>query len=108
MAAVWSDRQPLAHAGSVLSLFDGPEGCDPGFCVVWFRFRMLRRCLAYRSHEVGRVCRMLALASEGCASGSFSCCWCWYMGFVWDPHIPGWRRPGLPCLSNMAGLTHNF
>ena len=44
---VWSRRQSLANPGAVLSLLDGPSGCDPAFCVVWFRFRMLRRFLAY-------------------------------------------------------------
>ena len=39
----WSCRQPLAHVGAVLSLLDGPVGCDPAFCVVWFRFRLMRR-----------------------------------------------------------------
>ena len=45
---VWSSRQPLANTGAVLSLLDGPSGCDLAFCVVWFRFRLLRRYLAYR------------------------------------------------------------
>ena len=31
---VWSRRQPLASVGAVLSLLDGPTGCDPAFCVV--------------------------------------------------------------------------
>ena len=34
---VWSRRQPLASVGAVLSLLDGPTGCDPAFCVVWFQ-----------------------------------------------------------------------
>ena len=29
---VWSRRQPLACVGAVLSLLDGPTGCDPTFC----------------------------------------------------------------------------
>ena len=66
LTAVLSRRQPLAHAGAVLSLLAGSEGCHPGFCVVWFRFRMLRRYLAYRSQEVRRIYRMLDLADEGC------------------------------------------
>ena len=33
---VWSRRQFLANPGAVLSLLDGPTGCDPAFCVVWF------------------------------------------------------------------------
>ena len=49
--AVWSHRQPLANAGAVWSLLDGLDGFDPGYCPgpVWFRFRMLRRYLAYKS-----------------------------------------------------------
>ena len=43
---LWSRRQPFASVGAVLSLLDGPTGCDPAFCVVWFRFRLLRRYLA--------------------------------------------------------------
>ena len=31
---VWSRRQPFASVGAVLSLLDGPSGCDPAFCVV--------------------------------------------------------------------------
>ena len=34
---VWSRRQPLANVGAVLSLLDGPLGCDPCF-FVWFGF----------------------------------------------------------------------
>ena len=63
----WSRRQPLAHVGTVLSLLDGPVGSDPAFCVVWFRFRLMRRYLAYRFEEVSRVYRLLAAASEGCS-----------------------------------------
>ena len=46
LRVVWCRRQPLASAGAALSLLDGPTGCDPLFCVVWFRFRLLRRYLA--------------------------------------------------------------
>ena len=60
---VWSRRQPLASVGAVLSLLDGPTGCDPAFCVVWFRFRLLRRYLALWPAEVGRVYRLL---ENGC------------------------------------------
>ena len=47
----------LANPGAVLSLLDGPAGSDPGFHVVWCRFRMLRRHMAYNSsvHELARV-----------------------------------------------------
>ena len=45
-SVVWSRRQPMANVGAVLCVLDGPTGCDPAFCVVWFRFRVLRRYLA--------------------------------------------------------------
>ena len=40
MRAVWSRKQPLASSGAVLGLVDGPHGCDPSFCIVWFWFRL--------------------------------------------------------------------
>ena len=80
---------------------DGPSGCDPAYCVVWFRFRTFQRYLALWPSEVGRVCRLLELVSEGspghgrvhllAASAS-------EVGFRWDPVSPGWSRPWLPCL----------
>ena len=30
-SVVWSRRQPVASVGAVLSLMDGPTGCDPVF-----------------------------------------------------------------------------
>ena len=63
---VWSRRQPLASAGAVLSLLDGPTGCDLAFCVVGFRFRLLRRYLALCPTEACRVYRLLEMVSEGC------------------------------------------
>ena len=53
--AVWSKKMRLAHVGAVLSLLDGPTGCDPGYFVVWCKFRMFRRQLAYNRLEVRRV-----------------------------------------------------
>ena len=57
LKVAWSRRQSFTSVGAVLSLLDGPSGCDPAFCVVWFRFRMLRRYLAYHPGEVFRVYR---------------------------------------------------
>ena len=51
---VWSRRQPLASVGAVLNLLDGPTGCDPAFCVVWFRFRLLSRYLTLWPAEIGK------------------------------------------------------
>ena len=44
MRAVWSRKQPLASSGAVLGLLDGPHGCDPSFCIVWFRFFFVGTC----------------------------------------------------------------
>ena len=108
---VWPRRQPLASVGVVLSLLDGPTGCDPAFCVVWFGFRLLRRYLALWPAEVGRVYRLLAMVGEGCPghgpihllSASAA-----EIGFQWDPDALAWFRPGLPLLSNLAGPIQHF
>ena len=63
---VWSRCEPLANVGAVLSLLDGPTGCYPAFCVVWFRFRLLRMYLALWPTEVGRVYRLLEMVGDGC------------------------------------------
>ena len=47
--AVTSGSMHLANPGAVLSFLDGPTGCDPGCRVVWCRFRMLRRYMAYNA-----------------------------------------------------------
>ena len=65
MRVAWSRRQSFASVGAVLNLLDGPSGCDPAFCVVWFRFRMLRRYLAYHPGEVFRVNRLLGRSAGG-------------------------------------------
>ena len=85
---VWSRRQPLASVGAVRSLLDGPTGCDPAFCVVWFLFRLLRRYLAHWPAEVCRVYRLLEVVGESSpghgpihlltASAA-------EIGFRWDP-----------------------
>ena len=104
---VWSRLQPFASIGAVLSLLDGPTGCDPAFCVVWFRFRLLRRYLALWPSEVG----LLDMVGEGCPGHgpihllSVSAT---EIGFQWDPHVLAWIRPGLPLLSNLAGPIQHF
>ena len=108
---VWSRRQPLASVGAVLGLLDGPAGCDPAFCVVWFRFRLLRRYLVLWPAEVHRVYRLLDMVGDGCPghgpihllSASAA-----EIGFQWDPHALAWVRPGLPLLSNLAGPIQHF
>ena len=57
----------LANPGAILSLLDGPVGSDPGFHVVWCRFRMLRRHMAYNSsvQELARIYSLLRVVSAG-------------------------------------------
>ena len=64
-SAVWYRKMFLAHSGAVLSLLDGPVGCDPGIGVVWNRFRVMRRFLAPRSGGVPRVMRLIGSVSGG-------------------------------------------
>ena len=108
---VWSRRQPLTNVGAVLGLLDGPQGCDPSYCIVWFPFRTIREYLACRPGEVGRVYRLLDMATEGCpghgsihllASSAAD------IGFRWDPHAISGDGPGLPDLSNLASPTQHF
>ena len=108
---VWSRRQPLASVGAVLSLLDGLSGCDPAFCVVWFRFRLLRRYLAVWPVEVGRIYRLLELVGEGCPGHSpihLLSASAAEIGFRWDPDALAWVRPRLPLLSNLAGPLQHF
>ena len=53
--AVWSSKMPLANAPAILNLLDGPVDVDPAFYVVWSRFRMMRRYLAYCPEEEPRI-----------------------------------------------------
>ena len=110
-SVVWSRRQPTANVGAVLSLLNGPTGCDPTFCVVWFRFRLLRLYLALWPAEVGKVYRLLEMVGAGCPghgpihllSASAA-----EIGFRWDPQALAWSRPGLPLLSNLACPFQHF
>ena len=63
--ACWSSKLSLAHTGTVLGMLDGPEYVDPVACIVWFRFRLMRRYLAYRPFETARIGRLLELVSGG-------------------------------------------
>ena len=107
----WSRRQSFASIGAVLNLLDGPSGCDTAFCVVWFRFRMLRRYLAYHPGEVFRVYRLLERSAGGCPGHgpvhlllqSAST-----IGFHWDSLELAWSRPGLPLLSDLSGPFQHF
>ena len=103
---VWSRRQPMANVGAVLSLLDAPTGCGPAFCVVWFRFRLLRQYLALWPSQVTGVYRLLEMVGGGCPGHgpihllSVSAA---EIGFRWNPDALAWPWPGLPQLCNLAG-----
>ena len=107
----WSRRQPFAHVGAVLSLLDGPVGCDPAFCVGWFRFRQMRRYLAFRPEEIPRVYRLIQAAADG-SSGHGPAHLLLEsaaeIGFFWCSRFLGWDRPGLPVLSMIDGPVQHF
>ena len=84
---------------------------DPAFCVVWFRFRMLRRFLAYRPSEVARVCRLLHLVVAGCPGHGPAHLLvesAAEIGFVWSLETVGWVRDGLTVLSIFSGPILHF
>ena len=82
---------------------DGPTGCDPAFCVVYFQFRMLRRFLAYRPNEVAKLYQLLVLVVAGHGPAHLLVGSADEIGFVWSPEMVEWVRKGLPVLSNLAG-----
>ena len=105
--SVWSSKMPLANTPAVLNLSDGPVDVDPAFYVVWSRFRMMRRYLAYC-----RIFRMLDLISgRGAQSHGpvhlllISAA---EIGFAWDGDEKGWVRVSLPPLRMMAGPIQHF
>ena len=106
---VWSDRQPLANTGAVLSVLDGPFGCDLAFCVVWFWFRMIRRYLAYRPSDVPRMYRLLDSVVEGCPGHGLAHSLvesAAEIRFQWGSRQL--ERLVLPVLSNLAGPIQHF
>ena len=109
--AVWSSKMPLANAPAILNLLDGPVDVDPAFYVVWSRFRMMRRYLAYCPEEEPRIFRMLDLISRGAQGHGpvhlllISAA---EIGFAWDGDEKGWVRVSLPPLRMMAGPIQHF
>ena len=91
--AVWSTKMPLANPPAILNLLDGPVGVDPAYYVVWARFRMVRRYLAYCPEEEPRIFRMLDLISRGAPGHGpvhlllISAA---EIGFAWDGDEHGW------------------
>ena len=91
---------PLPMLVQYSGLLDGPPGCDPAFCAVWFRFCMLRGYLVYRPSEVPTVYRLLDSVAKGCPG---------HGPMHWLVESAGERkRLGLPVPSNLAGPIQHF
>ena len=86
---------------------------DPGYHVVWCRFRMFRRRMTYNSsvHELARVHGLLRVVAAGVPghgpvhlllSSASS------LGFSWDSDLCVWQRPGLPTLCQLSGPFQFF
>ena len=108
---VWSTKMPLVNSPAFLNLLDGPVDVDPAFHVIWSRFRMMRRFLAYCPEEEPRIFRMLDLISRGAQGHGpvhlflISAA---ELGFAWDGNEHGWVRVSLPPLRMMTGLVQHF
>ena len=65
---VWSRRQPSACVGvpGNLASWMGPTGCDPAFCVIWFRFRCFAGIWLFGLRRLVGVYRLLEMVGEGC------------------------------------------
>ena len=102
---------PLANTLAILNLLDGPFDVDPAFHVIWSRFRMMRRFLAYCPEEDPRIFRMLDLISRGAQGHGpvrlllISAA---ELGFAWDGNEQEWVRVSLPPLRMMAGPIQHF
>ena len=106
--AVWSTKMPLANTPAILNLLDGPVDVDPAFHVVWSRFRMMRRYLAYCPEEEPRIFRMLDLISQGHGPVHLLLISAAELGFAWDGNEHGWVRVSLPPLRMMTGPVQHF
>ena len=109
--AVWSSKMPLTNTPAVLNLLDGPFDVDPAFYIIWSRFRMMRRFLAYCPEEEPRIFRMLDLISRGAQGHGpvhLLLTSAAELGFVWGAEEQGWIRVSLPPLRMMTGPIQHF
>ena len=109
--AVWSSKMPLANIPAILNLLDGPVGIDLAFHIVWARFRMMRRYLAYCPGEEPRIFRMLDLVSRGSQGHGAVHLFLLSaaeLGFAWDGAEHGWVRGLSPFSQNDDGANSAF
>ena len=109
--SVWSSKMPLANTPALLNLLDGPVGVDPAFHIIWPRFRMMRKYLAYCPEEEPRIFRMLDFISrraQGHGPVHLLLISAAKLGFAWDGDEKGWVRVSLPPLRLMTGPVQHF
>ena len=109
--AVWSSKMPLANAPAILNLLDGPVDVDPAFYVLWSRFRMMRRYLAYCPDEEPKIFRMLDFISrraQGRGPVHLLLTSASELGFAQNGEQREWVRVSLPPLRMMAGPAQHF
>ena len=74
--AVRSSKMPFGCTLAILDLPDGPVGVDLASYVVWIRFRLMCRYLAYRPLEIARIYRLMDLVAHWpLAVALFICFW---------------------------------
>ena len=114
LRGLWSAFGRAAVSGGLRLANPGAVGSDPGFHVVWCRFRMLRRHMAKNSsdHELARVCSLLRVVAAGGAPGygpvHLLLSSAASRGFSWDLDLCVWLRPGLPALCQVSSPFQFF
>ena len=106
-----SSKLTLAHTSTVLGTLDGPSGVDPSACIVWFRFRMLRRYLAYNPRESARIGKPLELVSDrapGNGPAHLLVRSASELGFRWCSDGFCWSMNGLPHLPMVEGPFQHY
>ena len=86
-------------------------GVDPAFHIVWARFRMMGRYLAYCPEEEPRIFRMLDLISReapGHGPVHLLLTFAVEVGFAWDGDERGWVPTSLPPFRMMTEPIQHF
>ena len=97
------------NVGAVLPLLDGPQECDPAYCVVWFGFRVVFFLPSFWGWAGVLVCLMGSRkGSPGHGPVYLQVATAAEIGCLWDPHFLGWERLGLTVLSTLAGSIQHF
>ena len=109
--AVWSEKLPMTNNLALLSLLNDPFSSGPGFIAIrWSRCRQMRRYLAHRPDEEGRIHRLLGYASTGSPDPIYILISsALEIGFSWDSEFRSavfrlWRNGVAPYLCKRKGF----